>query len=237
MDDDSLEALVPRLLVAFCRVFVACSLAALAALSLAALVRRYLQRALALRRLTLALSLGALAWTALLEIDRGGLHGRCSAAPPPPTNRRRRAIFSSTKPPPRNLLFNHRVNLLNASTADGSWEDAHLRANVRRTIAQFAGWRTVFDDDDACERRLATDPSLDLYRESGCSSGTASAGGGTRRRGSGRWRYGGARVVGGDGQLEPDGGAAALWRPPRCLSLRPLPARPVVLRRRPLPRQ
>ena len=32
MDDDSLEALVPRLLVAFCRVFVACSLAALAAL-------------------------------------------------------------------------------------------------------------------------------------------------------------------------------------------------------------
>ena len=162
MDDDSLEALVPRLLVAFCRVFVACSLAALAALALAALVRRSLQRALALRRLTLALSLGALAWTALLEIDRGGLHGRCSAAPPPPTNRRRRAIFSSTKPPPRNLLFNHRVNLLNASTADGSWEDAHLRANVRRTIAQFAGWRTVFDDDDACERRLATDPSLDF---------------------------------------------------------------------------
>ena len=83
MDDDSLEALVPRLLVAFCRVFVACSLAALAALSLAALVRRYLRRGhllTALRNLTLALSLGALAWTVLLEIDRGGLHGRCSAA-------------------------------------------------------------------------------------------------------------------------------------------------------------
>ena len=51
---------------------------------------------------------------------------------------------------------------VNASTADGSWEDAHLRANVRHTIAQFAGWRTVFDDDAACERRLATDPSLDF---------------------------------------------------------------------------
>lgn len=55
---------------------------------------------------------------------------------------------------PRNLLFNHRVQLLGIATSDLSPTDQILAENVKRTIRLFPGHRVIFFDDNECQSAL-----------------------------------------------------------------------------------